>query len=194
MLIFFNPLVFMQSNLNPGHYKASRIHECSAALIGDAEENATLSAAPNPRKISCQVSPATRTEIQMAQNPPVISGSTALLSLESDIISSDDDEEEDTCSSSNSLPSPEVFRKETSCEWSFCVSSTTMLDVLIFLFLPVSIVKAPIFSSKEEMSAVLKNKNSTLLDTSHAVSVHMHPAPNLSPIFGNLTESNSNLL
>lgn len=135
-VISFYPLVFMQSNLNPGHYKASRIHGCTSALIGDAEENATLSAAPRYRKINRQVPPAAHTEIQM-QNPSVISGSTTLLSLESGIISSDDDEEEDTFSSlsSNSLPSPEVFRKETSCEWSFCVTSTTMLacsDIFVY--------------------------------------------------------------
>lgn len=46
---------------------------------------------------------------------------------------------------------------------------------------------------KKELPAIyLDNKNSTLLDASHAVSIHMHPAPNLSTIFGNLTKSKSN--
>lgn len=129
-VIFFSLIFFflMQSNLNPGHYKASRLHGCSSALIGDPEENAALPGALSSGKIRCQVSSAARTKIHMEQNPSVISGSTTLLSPESDIISSDDDEDGDTCSSaaSNTLPSPEIFRKETSSVWNFCVTSTTM--------------------------------------------------------------------
>lgn len=125
---FFPPSFFLQSNLNPGHYKASRLHRFSSALTGDPEENAALPGAPCSRKMSRQVSPAAHTKVPMEQNLSVISGSTTLHSLESDIISSDDDEGEDTCSStaSNSLPSPEVFRKERSSVWNFCASSTTM--------------------------------------------------------------------
>lgn len=135
--LFSLPLFFMQSTINPGHYKASRLHGCSSALIGDPEENAALPAAPCSRTISYQVSPAACTKIQIEQNPSLISGSTTLLSLESDLISSDDDEDEDTCSSaaSNSLPSPEVFRKENSSVWSFCITSTTMQacsDIFVF--------------------------------------------------------------
>lgn len=121
--IFFLPLFYMQNNLNPGHCKASRLHGCSSACIGDPEENAALPGAPSSRKISHQVSPAAHTKIQMEQNPSLISGSTTLLSLESETIScddddddNDDDDDEDTCSSaaSNSFASPEIFRKETS--------------------------------------------------------------------------------
>lgn len=53
------------------------------------------------------------------------------------------------------------------------------------------IEEAPFFSLKE--GAVLHNKNSTLLDASHALSIHMHPAPNLSKIAGNFTKFNSTL-
>nr|XP_046265860.1 uncharacterized protein LOC124070219 [Scatophagus argus] len=71
----------------------------------------------------------------------------------------DDDEEEEECySSSSSLPSPEIFRKE-------------------------NYVETPTFTVHEELPALhLHVKNSTLLDASHAESIHMHHLPNLSTI------------
>ncbi|XP_003971056.3 uncharacterized protein isoform X1 [Takifugu rubripes] len=149
-----------ESNIKPGHCQSSKLQGCRSAFIGNPEDNAALPAVPISRNSSPHVSPAASTK------PSVTSGSTASLSLESDLsFSSDNDEVDDTCSctsaASDSLPSPEIFRKETSEE---------------VLFSPF----------KEEFLAVcLHNKNSTLLDASHAVSILMHPAPNLSTISDN---------
>uniref|UniRef100_UPI0037E74814 uncharacterized protein n=1 Tax=Semicossyphus pulcher TaxID=241346 RepID=UPI0037E74814 len=77
--------------------------------------------------------------------------------------SSDDDDDEEDCfssasSSSSSLPSPEIFRKD-------------------------SYVEALTFPMKEALLGLhLHIKNSTLLDVSHAESIHMHHSPNLSTI------------
>lgn len=189
----FPPSFFLQSNIKVGHYKSSRLQGCSSALIGDPEDDAVLPAAPDSRNSSPRVSTAACAKIHTELNPSVTSGSTASLSLESDVNFSSD-EDEDTCScasaASNSLPSPEIFRKETSGVWNVCVSSTTVpAYFVIFISL---IEEALILPFKEELPAIyLDNKNSTLLDASHAVSIHMHPAPNLSTIFGNLTKSSS---
>lgn len=117
MQFVFPPSFFPQSNIKVDHYKSSRLQGCSSARIGDPEDDAVLSAAPNSRNSSPRVSTAACVKIQMEPNPSVISGSTTSLSLESDMNFSSD-EDEDTCAyasaASNSLPSPEIFRKETS--------------------------------------------------------------------------------
>lgn len=79
-------------------------------------------------------------------------------------------------------------KKQAVCEMSVS-SSTAPAYFAIFIYF-IEVLFSPF---KEEFLAVcLHNKNSTLLDASHAVSIHMHPAPNLSTISGNLTKSNSN--
>lgn len=81
-------------------------------------------------------------------------------------------------------------KKQAVCEMSVS-SSTAPSYFSIFIYFIEEVLFSPF---KEEFLAVcLHNKNSTLLDASHAVSIHMHPAPNLSTISGNLTKSNSNL-
>lgn len=80
-------------------------------------------------------------------------------------------------------------KKQAVCEMS--VSSSKAPAYFAILYFIEEVLFSPF---KEEFLAVcLHNKNSTLLDASHAVSIHMHPAPNLSTISGNFTKSNSNL-
>lgn len=84
-------------------------------------------------------------------------------------------------------------KKQPVCETS--VSSSTVPASLAYFAFFIYFIEEVLFSPfREELLAVcLHNKNSTLLDASHAVSIYMHPAPNLSTISGNLTKSNSNL-
>lgn len=81
-------------------------------------------------------------------------------------------------------------KKQAVCE--IAVSSSTAPSYFaIFTCFIEEVLFSPF---KEEFLAdCLRNKNSTLLDASHAVSIHMLPAPNLSTISGNLINSNSNL-
>lgn len=95
-----------------------------------------------------------------------------------------------------SLKLPTVFplqrsseKKQAVCEIS--VSSSTAPAYFAIFINFIEVLFSPF---KQEFLAVcLHNKNSTLLDASHAVGIHMHPAPNLSTIAGNLTNCNSNL-
>lgn len=102
--------LLLQSNIKPGHCESSTLHGRSSALIGDSEDIAVLSLEPNSRKTGPSISPTACTKI------PVTSGSTTSLNLESDVISSSDKDEDEYSGSStvsNSLPSPEIFRKDT---------------------------------------------------------------------------------
>ncbi|XP_034540255.1 uncharacterized protein LOC117813238 isoform X2 [Notolabrus celidotus] len=95
-------------------------------------------------------------------SPPAQDKTSSLSSssTESDSTFSSDDEEEDcyssSASSSSSLPSPEIFRRESDVEPSPAAEDPLGLHTCI--------------------------KNSTLLDGSHAESIHMHQPPNLSTI------------
>ncbi|KAM6983511.1 uncharacterized protein LKV04_011461 [Tautogolabrus adspersus] len=101
---------------------------------------------------------ATPVQDNLAVTPDGITSS----SLESSSTFSSGDDEEDyyssASSSSNSLPSPEIFRKESYVE---------------ALILPVT---------EDYLGLRPYKKNSTLLDVSHAESIHMHQPPNLSYI------------
>ncbi|XP_040907991.1 uncharacterized protein LOC121191013 [Toxotes jaculatrix] len=93
------------------------------------------------------------------QNLAVTPESVKSSSTETDTTFNFDDDEEDcyssASSSSSSLPSPEIFRKENYVE------------------------------TKEELLGLdLHIKNSTLLDVSHAETIHMYHPPNLSTIIG----------
>ncbi|XP_020493949.1 uncharacterized protein [Labrus bergylta] len=102
---------------------------------------------------------ATPVQENLAVTPDSITSS----GLESSSTFSSGDDEEDyyssaASSSSSSLPSPEIFRKE-------------------------SYVKELIFPVTEDLLGLRPYiKNSTLLDVSHAESIHMHQPPNLSNI------------
>ncbi|XP_024862515.1 uncharacterized protein LOC108238054 [Kryptolebias marmoratus] len=94
----------------------------------------------------------------------VISCSTELDST----LNSEEDDDEDadnhslsSSTSLSSLPSPEIFRKESSVETTF--------------------------PKKELLSVNLPIKNSTLLESSHAENIHMHHPPDLSNIIGDAT-------
>ncbi|XP_044079473.1 uncharacterized protein LOC122888741 isoform X2 [Siniperca chuatsi] len=96
------------------------------------------------------------------QNLAVTPENITSSSMESNPTFSSDGDEEDYYSSatttSSSLPSPEIFRKE-------------------------SYVETLTFPIKEELLGLhLHIKNSTLLDVSHAESIHMYHPPNLSTI------------
>lgn len=117
MQFVFPPPFFPQSNIKAGHYKSARLQGCSSALIEDPKDGAVLPAAPDSRNCSPRVSTAACAKIETEPNLSVTSGSTTSLSLESDMnFSSDEDEDSSSYASaaSNSLPSPEIFRKETS--------------------------------------------------------------------------------
>lgn len=105
--------------------------------------------------------------------------------------SSGDTEDEDFLDSatSSNLPSPEIFRRENKGV-SECICMCTFLYVhshtwsLTFIF--VLIVETFNFSIEEDLLDLHRHiKNSTLLDVSHAESIHMHHPPNLSTILGN---------
>ncbi|KAI9527269.1 hypothetical protein NQZ68_032140 [Dissostichus eleginoides] len=95
------------------------------------------------------------------QNMTVTSESVMSSSMESDTPFICNDDEEEDCysfaSSFSSLPSPEIFRREIYMETST-------------------------FPIKEELGPHLNIKNSTLLNVSHAETIHMHQPLNLSSI------------
>ncbi|CAI5642968.1 uncharacterized protein LOC102081985 isoform X1 [Oreochromis niloticus] len=101
------------------------------------------------------------------QSLAVTPESFTLSSMETDTtFSSGDTEDEDflTSATSNNLPSPEIFRRENQ-DVSECILETFN------------------FSIGEDLLGLHHHiKNSTLLDVSHAESIHMHHPPNLSTI------------
>ncbi|MED6283434.1 hypothetical protein CHARACLAT_008711 [Characodon lateralis] len=111
--------------------------------------------------------------VQAAVIPEVIkghgttqSGTSCIMEADSTLNSEDEDEDDDdddyiyssASTTLSSIPSPEIFRKETSVD----TMSLPNEDELLGLHLHV--------------------KNSTLLEDSHAENIHMHHPPNLSTI------------
>ncbi|XP_051256602.1 uncharacterized protein LOC127363764 isoform X2 [Dicentrarchus labrax] len=152
----------------------------SPAFAENPRGKAFSSPAPANKKSGCQMSLAGHPTIQITPDAEVFKGgemavteepsfatsqSITSSSMESDTTfsSDDDDDDEEDCyssasSASSSLPSPEIFRKD---------------DYVETLTFPVK---------EELLGPYLHIKNSTLLDVSHAESIHMHHLPNLSNI------------
>ncbi|XP_035522130.1 uncharacterized protein LOC118331363 [Morone saxatilis] len=160
----------------PAHCK-SVLRSGSPAFAENPRGKAFSPPSPANKKSGRQMSLAGHPAIQMTPDAGVLKGgemaeeepnfatsqSITSSSMESDTtFSSDDDDEEDCYSSassaSSSLPSPEIFRKD---------------DYVETLTFPVK---------EELLGPYLHIKNSTLLDVSHAESIHMHHLPNLSII------------
>ncbi|CAJ1063450.1 uncharacterized protein LOC117813238 isoform X3 [Xyrichtys novacula] len=147
-------------------YSKSVSHSSSPALT--SKGNTFPSATPATPKSGRIVSPAGHPMIQMTPNPMALKSAakpaqkrssatpeSVQSSMESNTtFSSDDDDDEEDCysseaSSSSSLPSPEIFRRD---------------------------------SSEDSPGHRSRIKNSTLLDVSHAETIHMYHPPNLSTI------------
>ncbi|XP_056253641.1 uncharacterized protein LOC130182614 isoform X1 [Seriola aureovittata] len=171
----------------------SVLHLTSPAYTENPRHIAISAATPADKKSGYQVSPAWHQTVQMTPDPKAFKGcempveyeeqnlavtpkSITSSSMETDTTFNFDDDEEDcyssASSSSSSLPSPEIFRKE-------------------------NYVQTLAFSMKEELLGLHLNiKNSTLLDVSHAETIHMHHPPDLSTIIGastTLAEKNCNI-
>ncbi|XP_035864749.1 uncharacterized protein LOC116056114 isoform X2 [Sander lucioperca] len=176
-----------QTCFTPVHCK-SVLCLSSPAFTENPRDKAVSPATPANRKSGYRVSPAGHPIIQMTPEPDAIKGgempvkeqhlmtveSITSYSMESDTtFSSDDDdddddddeeeEEEEDCHSasttSSSLPSPEIFRRES------YVEHLTSLPI-----------------NEELLGLHLHRKNSTLLDVSHAESIHTYHPPDLSNI------------
>ncbi|XP_040005727.1 uncharacterized protein LOC120802222 [Xiphias gladius] len=150
----------------------------SPAYTENPRHKAYSPATPPDKKPGYQVSPAWHPTIQMTPDPEAFKGGEMLVkeeeeslavtpesiassSMETDTTFNFNDDEEDcysSTSSSSSIPSPEIFRKE-------------------------NYVERMTFPTKEELLGLhLHIKNSTLLDVSHAETIHMHHPPNFSTI------------
>ncbi|XP_074528469.1 uncharacterized protein LOC141791725 [Halichoeres trimaculatus] len=120
--------------------------------------NTSSPVSPALGKPGHQVSPAGRPVLKMTPDQEKLSvrlEDITSSSMESDTTFSSDNDEEDCCSSSSSLPSPEIFRTES------YIAMVTLTD---------------------QLAHHPYKKNSTLLDVSHAESIHMYHPPNLSTI------------
>lgn len=132
-----------------------------------------------------KASPAGRPSTEMT--PDTSSGSDTPFS------SDDEDFYSSASSSPSSLPSPEIFRRENDgvCVRIFLyppLSYTFSFFILIFFVSSSFLFTAETVTFpmvKTEFFCLHPNiKNSTLLDVSHAQSIHMHQPPNLSAIIG----------
>ncbi|XP_049448133.1 uncharacterized protein LOC125898385 [Epinephelus fuscoguttatus] len=159
------------------------LHLSGPALTENPRDKVVLPAAPANKKSGHRVSPAgppTPEEPEAfkggempvkgkEQNLTVTLESITSSSMESDTTFSSEDEDEEDCYSastaSSSLPSPEIFRRESNVETLTFPIKEELLDLHLHI------------------------KNSTLLDVSHAQSIHMHQPPNLS----NITDSSTSI-
>ncbi|CAG5871212.1 unnamed protein product [Menidia menidia] len=132
--------------------------------------------AENPKSQASLFAVAANTDVSWAGSPavqvqPILqalkgghtpeSGTSCSTEQDSTFCSEEEEEEDSDCFSVtsttlSSVPSPEIFRTET--------------------------VQTPTFQNKESGSLHLHDKNSTLLDVSHAQSIQMYQLPNLSAI------------
>lgn len=171
---FFSCLSSAQSRVKPVCCKSTR-----PAHSGNSRHTAILASPPNKPKSGYRLSPARLPAVQTTPDPrkeeelnlTETPGSTTSTNTEKDSTFSFDVDDSDcsssTSSSSSSLPSPEIFRRESSS---------------------VLTAHALTFSMKEEeeqqQGPHLHIKNSTLLDVSHAEAIHIHDPPDLSVIIG----------
>ncbi|XP_034746696.1 uncharacterized protein LOC117955977 isoform X1 [Etheostoma cragini] len=154
-----------QTYFTPVHCK-SVLCMRSPAFTENPSDKAVLPAMPANGKSGYRAKPdAIRGgEIPVSEQNMTLESITSS-SMESDTtFSSDDDDDDDegchsTSTTSSSLPSPEIFRRESYVE------------------------KLTSFPIKEELLGLQSHiKNSTLLDVSHAESIHMYHPPDLSNI------------
>ncbi|XP_071316905.1 uncharacterized protein [Trachinotus anak] len=161
-----------QTSIKPVHCK-SALHFSGPAYPENPRHTSILAATP------ATVSPAWHPTVQMIPDPEAFKGgempvkdeeqdlavtpeSITSSSIETDTTFNfdDDDEEDRSFASSSSLLSPEILRTE-------------------------NYVETLTFPIKEELLDLhLHIKNSTLLDVSHAETIHMHHTPDLSTIMG----------
>ncbi|KAK2828093.1 hypothetical protein Q5P01_019127 [Channa striata] len=163
------------TSVTPVH-RESVPHLNRPAHTENSRKRAVSPPAPPPKKSAGQVSPAGHFTIRTTPNSKALTGgersfkeeekdstvtveSITSSSVESDtVFSFGDDCYSSASSSSDSLPSPEIFRGEEFVET----------------------VTSPVY---DELVGLHHNiTNSTLLDASGAQSIHMHQPPNLSPI------------
>ncbi|XP_018546529.1 uncharacterized protein LOC108893157 isoform X2 [Lates calcarifer] len=168
-----------QTSFKPVHHK-SVLHLNNPACTGNSRLKAVSPAAPTVKQYGFRTSPTWHPTVQMSPDPEAFKSGEVLVkekrlklavtpegitfsSMETNTtfdFNHDDEEDCYSASSSSSLPSPEIFRKENYAE--------TLTS-----------------SVKEELLGLhLHIKNSTLLDASHAETIHMHHSPNLSTIIG----------
>ncbi|XP_042355715.1 uncharacterized protein LOC121952906 isoform X2 [Plectropomus leopardus] len=174
------PTNIVLKSIKPAHFKS--VSHLSNPASSENKSKAVLSAMQADKKSGHQLSPPSHPTTQMTPKPEAFKGgkmpdkgqeqnlTLTLESISSSSMESDttfslggDGDEEDcdfVSTTSSSLPSPEIYRRE---------SSET-------------------FSRKEELLDLhVHIKNSTLLDVSHAQTIDMHNPPNLSNIINTST-------
>ncbi|GLD46662.1 uncharacterized protein AKAME5_000099600 [Lates japonicus] len=167
-----------QTIIKPVHHE-SVLNLNNPTCTGNPRLQAVSPAAPAVKQYGFRMSPAWHPTVQMTPDPEAFKSGEVLVkekkqklavspegitfsSMETNTTFDFNHDDEEDCysasSSSSSLPSPEIFRKE-------------------------NYAKTLTSSIKEELLGLhLHIKNSTLLDASHAETIHMHHSPNLSTI------------